>query len=189
MEGGVTLRAIATEAGVFGVFLVGLLISRALRRRWHPAEVAVMYLAGLLFELLTAHFWTYHHIFLVLPTRVDLDISIIFPLGWAGFVMAVTAVTEEGWRRWRMRRIWARAAWMALVSLTVGDAFETFFYRIGMIEYVRSEETRVAFILGQLPGLPPSMILSNYAIVLPCFVLFFRWLERGLGGRTPRPKR
>lgn len=142
-----------------------------------------MYALGLLFELLTAHMWTYHHIFLLLPTRIDHDISVLFPLGWAGLIMTATPVAESLWKRWRLngpiqRHLVLMAAW-----LLIGDLSETTFYRAGMIEYVNDSSTAANFCLGQWPGLPPTMVLVGYGLLQPFVTHYFRWLERDIGGR------
>ena len=83
----ITTRMILTECGVLAVFFLGLWVSHWLGRRWHATEMVAMYALGLLFELLTAHLWMYHNVFLVFRFEVAGDISILFPLGWAGLVM------------------------------------------------------------------------------------------------------
>jgi hypothetical protein len=179
----VTPRALATEAGVLGVFLLGALVSRSLRRRWHGSEIATMYALGLLFEVLTAHMWTYHHIFLVFPFAVDRDISILFPLGWAGLIMTATPLAERVWERRRLTGRAARHLALAAVWLAVGGASEIAFYTAGMIEYVRTDATRVNFALGQLPHLPPTLVLLGYGLLQPFASHFFHWMEKGLRTR------
>lgn len=175
------LRSLATECAVLGVFALGLLVSRRLGRRWSPMELVLMYAVGLLFEVLTAFMWRYHHIAFRLPSRVDDDLSIFFPLGWAGMITGATAVAEWVWRRWRIRGWWRRHAVLMGVWLVFGDTAETIFHRIGMIEYVREPSTEINFLLGQIPGLPPTMILLCYGLVQPFVSKLFQRLERDLG--------
>ena len=176
----IPLRSLLTEGAVLGVFLAGLGVSRALRRPWTGGEVAVMYVVGLMFEVLTCYMWKYHHIFLILPTPLDDDISALFPLGWAGLLMATTSLAEAAWARWRGSGWWARHLILMGVWLLIGDLSETTFAGIGMIEYVRQPNTEINFALGRLPGLPPTMILVTYPVFMPWGSHFIRWLERGL---------
>jgi hypothetical protein len=179
-------RSLATEAAVLGVFAAGLLVSKTLRRRWSPMEIVLMYAVGLLFEILTAFMWRYHHILFVLPSRVDDDLSIFFPLGWAGMITGATAVGERLADRWRVRGAWGRHGVLALAWLVIGDLAETTFHRIGMIEYVRSPDTEFNFWLGRVPGLPPTMILLGYGIFQPFASRLFQRLERDLRGGARR---
>jgi len=176
--GVIDARAVATEGAVLGVFGIGWLVSRALRRPWRAAEVLTMYMVGMLFEVLTCFMWQYHHIFLVLPWPLDNDISILFPLGWAGMIMTATPVAERLAARWRARSGLARHLVLAGVWLVIGAAAETTFYRIGMIEYIRDARTEVNFLLGQAPGLPPTLVLLCYGITQPFFSRYLQWLER-----------
>jgi len=176
----ISWHAIRNEAGVLAVFLAGLLVAARCRRRWTMPEMIVMYALGLLFELLSAHMWNYHDILLILPTQIDNDVSVLFPFGWAGLIMIATSTTEALWRRWRMTSWWKRHAVLVVVWLVVGDLVETTFYRIGMIEYVNDESTKANFSLGQVPGLPPTMILVGYGMLQPFASHYMRWLERGL---------
>ncbi len=177
-------RALGTEAAVLGVFLTGLLISRRLGRRWSGMELLLMYFVGLMFELYTAYMWHYHHILFLLPSQVDSDLSVLFPLGWAGLITGATAIAETLWRRWKVRGWWRQHAVLMLTWLAYGDVVETIFYRIGMIEYVRTPSTEVNFLLGQAPGLPPTMILIGYGLLQPFATRMFQRLERDLrGGR------
>ena len=66
-----------TESSVLALFLIGLLVSIKLKRRWHVTEIISMYALGLLFEILTSHMWIYHNIFLIFPFSED--ISVTFP--------------------------------------------------------------------------------------------------------------
>ena len=176
----IPLRSLLTEAGVLGVFAIGLYVSRAYKRRWHPSEIVTMYALGLLFEVLTSYMWDYHHIFLVYGFHIDHDISVLFPLGWAGLIMTVTPLAEHCWRRCRITSWWARHLVLMGVWLVVGDISETTFYNVGMIEYVRSDSTEMFFVLGQLPYFPPTMILVGYSLLHPFVTYFFQWMERGL---------
>src|SRR5690348_9629756 len=128
----IDLRSVLTEGGVLLVFLIGVVVSRALGRRWHPSEIFTMYALGLLFEILTAHMWNYHHIFLIFPTRIDNDISILFPFGWAGLIMTATAIAERVWALTDMRNLLGRHLLLAGIWLAIGDLAETTFYNIGM---------------------------------------------------------
>jgi len=176
----ITGRMLLTECGVLGVFVGGLLVSRCFKRRWHATEIITMYAFGLLFELLTADLWNYHNIFLVFPFRVDRDISVLFPLGWSGLIMTATPIAEYSWRRWKVNSWWARYLLIVIVWLVIGGISETTFYNVGMIGYVHNESTRVSFILGQLPYLPPTMILAGYGLIPPLVSYFFRWMENGV---------
>lgn len=182
----IPLRSLATELAVLGVFAIGLLLSRRLGRRWSPMEILLMYGIGLLFEILTAHMWRYHHIAFLLPSRVDDDLSIFFPLGWAGLITGATSIAEALWRRWRVRGWFRQQAVLVVTWLLYGDIIETIFYRIGMIEYVRDPSTEVNFLLGQVPGLPPTMILIGYGLLQPFATRMFQRLERDLGSRSRR---
>jgi len=172
-----TGRALLNESLVLGVFVLGLAVAARSRRRWRWPDIVVMYLMGLLFELLTAHMWRYHDIFLILPSSIDDDLSVLFPLGWAGWIMTTDAVAGRLADRGRIRSWWARHLVLMGVWLVIGDAAETLFYRIGMIEYIRDEATRVNYLLGQIPGLPPTVILAGYAVVPPLAVQFMRALS------------
>jgi hypothetical protein len=177
-------RAILVKAAILAVFAAGLLVARAYRRRWPPAEIAVMYLVGLLFEIVTGYMWNYHYIFIrypsFLPVNLGGDISLLLPLGWAGWIMICTTLAEEIWDRYRLLSTWSRHLALSAVWLVIGAAGETLFYRMGMIEYVRNDATRVNFLLGQAPGLPPTMILVGYGLLQPFFSHYFRWLETSL---------
>ncbi len=140
----ITPQALMTEAGVLAILICGFLASRALGRRWHFTEVMIMYTLGLLFEILTSHMWRYHNIFLLLPLLCAEDISILFPLAWAGLVMTATAMAEYIWRRHTVTRM-GRHAIMMLVWFLIGNIFETLFYNVGVIEYVRDEHTAINF--------------------------------------------
>ncbi len=179
----ITPRSILTELGVLGVFLIGVLVSRKLKRRWHPTEVAVMYSLGLLFEVLTCHMWHYHYIFLIYPLYIANDISVVFPLGWAGLIMTATPIAEKIWKKarvklWIMRHLILMGTW-----LIVGDTAETIFCNIGMIEYINNEATKVNFLLGQAPYLPPTVVLVGYGLLQPFVSWFLRWMELGLSER------
>lgn len=176
----IPLRSILTEGAVLAVFFVGIIVSRRFNRRWTGGELVVMYFIGLLFEVMTSYMWQYHHIFLILPTPIDSDISVLFPLGWAGMLMITTTLAEAMWARWKVARWWSRHLVLMAVWLVVGDVAETAFYNIGMIEYVREPRTEINFVLGQLPGLPPTLVLATYPIIQPLGSIFLRWLERGL---------
>ena len=179
-------RSVGTELAVLGVFATGLLISRRLGRRWSGMELLMMYFVGLLFEVLTAYIWRYHHIMFLLPSKVDDDLSIFFPLGWAGLITAATSTAEWLWRRWNVRGWWARHGVLTVVWLACGDTAETIFYRIGMIEYVRDPSTGVNFLLGQVSGLPPTMILLGYGVLQPFASRMFQRLERDLARGSRR---
>lgn len=172
----ITLRMLMTEAAVLAVFPLGLFLARRLGRGWHLSEIVILYGVGLLFEILTAHMWTYHHVFLVLPTPIDSDISLLFPLGWVGFVLTATALAEYFWKKFKAQRWWVRHGILMLTWLPVGLIGEIIFYRIGMIEYIDPRR----LILGQLPFLPPTLYLIGYAITPPFFSQFLLWLERDL---------
>lgn len=175
----IPLRSLLTEAGVACVFLSGLVVSRRLNRTWTGGELVVMYLIGLLFEVMTCYMWQYHHIVLIIPTPLDNDISALFPLGWAGLLMATTSLAEAVWARWRLVRWWSRHLVLMGLWLVVGDCSETIFAGIGMIEYIRDPRTETNFLLGRIPGLPPTMILATYPVFMPLGSQFIRWLERG----------
>lgn len=174
----ISARSVLTEAAVAGVFAFGLVVSRRLGRRWTWAEVCVMVLMGLLFELVTARMWTYHHVFILLPTFIDSDISALFPVGWAGLVMAATSCAERAWARKGVVHPLGRHLVLMLCWLAFGAVTEAVFYRIGMIEYVDIPGRRL--LLGQLPGLPPTVYMAGYSIIPPAFSQFLLWLERGL---------
>lgn len=176
----ITGRTLLTEGGVLGVFVIGLLVSRRLKRRWHATEIITMYALGLLFEVLTSSMWNYHNIFLVFPFHFDSDISILFPLGWAGLIMVATPVAEHAWRRWKVKSWLTRGLLLTAIWLAIGSISETTFYNAGMIEYVRTTETGVLYLLGQLPGLPPTMVLLGYGLLPPLISVYFQWMERGL---------
>ncbi len=178
--------AIATEAGVLCVFLLGLGISRLFRRRWHPTEIMTMYALGLLFEVLTAYMWEYHNIILVFPFLIADDISATFPLGWAGLIMTVTSLVERLWGRWRIKGWWRRHLILMSAWLVIGDVTETIFHNAGMFEYVRDEHTRINFVLGQFKPLPPTVVLLGYGFLQPFVTWFFLWMERGLSARKGR---
>ncbi len=179
---------VLTECAVLGVFVIGLLVSRHFKRRWHVTEIMTMYALGLLLEVLTAHMWTYHNVFLLFDFRVAHDISVLFPLGWAGLIMIATPIAESAWRRWNVGSWWSRHLVLVVVWLMVGDTSETIFYNLGMIEYVRNDATEMNFLLGQLPRLPPTMILLvGFGVLLPLVSHFFRWMERSLVRRATRP--
>ena len=97
----ITGAAVFNEGSVLAVFLIGLLVSIKLKRRWHITEIITMYALGLLFEILTSHMWIYHNIFLVFPFAED--ISVTFPLGWAGMIMTATTMAETLWRKFEIR--------------------------------------------------------------------------------------
>jgi len=179
-----TPRAVLSESAILGVFFLGLFLSRWLGGRRHPSELVLLFAVGLLFEILTAHLWTYHHVFLVLPTPIDSDISVMLPLGWTGLVLFSTAAAERVWARWGLSRWWAKHGVLAGIWLLCGAVGETFFYNIGVIEYI-DIPARV-FILGQLKPLPPTNYLVGYALVPPLFSQFLLWLERGLRERPDR---
>jgi hypothetical protein len=176
--------ALFVKAAILAVFAASLLVARIFRRHWPPAEISVMYLLGLMFEIATGYMWNYHHLFIrfpsVFPAYFGGDISVLLPFGWAGWIMICTTLAEEIWDRWRVRRLFARHLILAAVWLIIGSAGETLFYRIGMIEYVKNDMTRVNFLLGQVPGLPPTMILAGYGLLMPFFSHYFRWLERSM---------
>jgi len=178
--------ALAMEGGVFCVFIIGVLVSRLLGRRWHPAEVVFIYVLGLLFEVLTSYMWEYHHILVKLPLAVAGDISALFPLGWAGLVMMATALAERVWGRYRIGAWWARHLVLVVAWLVVGDTSETLFYNAGLFSYVRDERTAFIFAWGQAEPFPPTFILLGYGILLPFVSHYLRWLERGLGAPTGR---
>lgn len=180
----ITLRMVLTEGAVVGVFLVGILVSRRFGRRWHATEIITMYVLGLLFEVLTAYMWKYHYIFLTYPIDIDGDISVLFPLGWAGMIMVTTTLAEVLWVSIGTKKWWSRHLVLMVVWLVIGDLAETTFYQIGMIEYVHNERTEVNFVLGQLPGLPPTMVLLFYGLAQPLFSQYFLWMERGLARRA-----
>ena len=137
-----------------------------------------MYVMGLLFEIFTSHMWTYNHIFIVIPVPGAKDISALFPLGWAGWIMVTTTVTQVLWKLLRAERWWVRHLVLMGVWFVVGGAAETTFYRIGMFEYVNDASTRINFLLGQWGGLPPTMILLGYGGLPPLVSQFFLWMER-----------
>jgi hypothetical protein len=180
-------RTVGTEAAVLAVFAFGLAVSRRLRRPWAAPELVLMYALGLLFEVLTAPMWRYHWIALRLPFWGDGDISAAFPLGWTGWILAATAIAERWWRAAGFVRWWTRHLALMAVWLVLGGAGETFFYRIGMIEYVATGPGRVNFVLGQAEGLPPTAVLLGYGGLPPLVSQLFRWLERALARRSRRP--
>ena len=188
----INIRALFFKAAILAVFALGLLVARLFRRRWAASEISVMYVLGLLFEIVTGYMWNYHDIFIhfgsVFPAYFGGDISLLFPLGWAGWIMTCTTLAEEIWKRRAIRSWWARHLVLAAVWLIVGSAGETAFYRMGMIEYVRNDMTRVNFLLGQVPGLPPTMILVGYGILQPFFSHYFRWLESDMARATKNRK-
>ncbi|MFA6030348.1 MAG: hypothetical protein WC969_10880 [Elusimicrobiota bacterium] len=177
----IPLRSALTEAAVLAVFLGGIAVSRALKRRWSAPEVVLMCSIGLLFELLTAHWWNYRNIFILIPTPIDDDISALFPLGWAGLMMIATPVAERLRERWGLARWWQGHLVMMGVWLVVGSISEATFNAIGMIEYVDRPQLRL--LLGQLPGLPPTIYMVGYAFLPALIAQIFRWLERSL--KTP----
>ncbi len=179
----ITTAMVLTEMGVLGVFLVGIVTSRVLRRRWHPSEILVMYALGLLFEMLTAHFWEYQDIFLVFP--FEQDISVLFPLGWAGLIMTATSFAEHLWARFGVQSRLRRHLLLMACWLVVGNTAEIIFYNAGMIEYLRGPRSEINFILGQVPYLPPFMVLVGYGMGQPFVSHFFRWMEGGLSAPQP----
>jgi len=184
----ISTRAVLTECGVLGLFIIGLLLSYRYKRWWHPTEIIAMYSLGLLFEVLTAYMWIYHNIIFVFPFEIDHDISVFFPLGWAGMIIIATTLTETLWTAIGVRKWWSRHVWLSAVWLVFGGLTEITFHKIGMIEYVRDERTGVNFLLGQMPGMPPTMVLLFYGILPPLISQYFRWAERGLA-RRPRTSR
>lgn len=174
-------RAVLNESLVLGVFALGLVLAARGRRRWRWTEIVVMYLMGLLFEVLTAHLWRYHDLLLVLPGPIDDDLSVLLPLGWAGWIMTTHAIAVRLWERWRIRSAWTRHLVLMGVWLVIGSAAETLFYRIGMIEYVHAESGGMLFVLGQIPGLPPTNVLLGYAGIPPVAVQFMRALAASPG--------
>jgi hypothetical protein len=174
----ITVRACLTEAGVLGVFLLGLLVSRSLGRRWHVTEIAMMYVIGLLFEILTAYWWTYRNIFILLPIPINRDISALFPLGWAGLNLISASIAERFWDMHDIKTWWKRHGVLMAVWLIVGSISEATFNAAGMMEYVDRPTRRL--LLGQLPNLPPTIYMVGYAFLPPVITQFFRWMERGL---------
>jgi len=186
----ISLRSVLTEAAVFSVFLVGAGVSRWFKRRWTGGEIMVMYFMGLLFEVMSSYMWHYHYLFLLLPTPVAPDISVLQPLAWGGLIMTATPLAESAWSRWKVTRWWKRHLILMGIWLLVGGVAETVFYDIGMTEYVRQPNTEYNFIFGQLPGFPPTLILAAYPLVQPLGTVFLRWLERGLQSPgAPRARR
>jgi len=171
------LKPVLIELGVLGVFLTGLVLSRMLKRRWHPSEIIIMYVFGFLFEVLTAHMWSYLNVFLTFSFTVAKHISILSPLGWAGLVMGTTAIAERLWKRFRIRNRVARHCVLMMAWLLLGGGFEITFYNVGMFEYIRSQSTQVNFVLGQLPHMPPNMVFLGYFLIMPFISQYFRWLE------------
>lgn len=172
----IDLRSVLTEAAVLGVFVCGVAVSRTLKRRWTVPEIVLMCAIGLLFELLTAHWWNYRHIFLLIPTPIDSDISALFPLGWAGLMMIATPAAERLRERWDLKPWWQGHLVMMGAWLVVGSISEATFNAIGMIEYIDGPELRLLF--GQLPGLPPTIYMIGYAFLPALIAQLFRWLER-----------
>ena len=171
-------KEVFTESSVLAVFLVGLLVSAKLKRRWHTTEIITMYALGLLFEVLTAHMWIYHNIFLVFPFSED--ISVTFPLGWAGFVMTSTSIAETLWRRFEIETWWMKHVVLSASWLAVGGIAETVYYNGGLFDYVRDESAEIIFLLGQLEPLPPTVVLVVYGLCMPIVSQYFLWMERGL---------
>lgn len=167
-----------TESSVLAVFLIGLLVSIKLKRRWHVTEIICMYALGLLFEVLTSHMWDYHNIFLVFPFSED--ISVTFPLGWAGFVMAATSIAETLWRKYEIKTWWMQYIVLSGSWFVVGGTAETAYHNGGLFDYVRDGSTEIIFHLGQLEPLPPTVVLVVYGLCMPLVSCYFLWLEEGL---------
>ncbi|MDE2293404.1 MAG: hypothetical protein KGL53_15085 [Elusimicrobia bacterium] len=174
------IRDIFSEAAIVGLFAAGWGISKALGRRWTGAEVVVLAVIGLLFELLTAKLWHYHHIIFIIPTTIDNDISATFPFAWAGLVMAATSMAEWAWRRWSLAPLWKRQLALSGAWFLCGLFAETLFYNIGVIEYTDPPGWRL--IPGQFPPFPPTNFIVGYALVPPFFSWLMLWLESGLRG-------
>lgn len=179
-----TLRSLFTEFGVLGMFGFGLAVSRACHRSWSPAVTSLMCVVGLLFELLTARFWNYHHIVFRLPNPCDADISALFPLAWAGLLMASTSLSETLARRMRLRSRLSRHAMLMAAWFVIGNLFETIFFNIGVIEYARGEHERILFMLGQAPYLPPFAVMLGYGVFPPLVSRLFMAINRP----APRPR-
>lgn len=173
-----------TESSVLAVFLIGLLVSIKLKRRWHTTEIICMYALGLLFEVLTSHMWIYHNIFLIFPFSED--ISVTFPLGWAGFVMTATTIAETLWRKFEIKTWWMKHVVLSVSWLLVGGIAETIFYNGGLFDYARDASTGSIFILGQVEPLPPTVVLVVYGLLLPIVSYYFLWLEKGLSHLGPQ---
>ena len=174
----ITGTAVFNEGSVLAVFLIGLLVSIKLKRRWPITEIITMYALGLLFEILTSHMWIYPNIFLVFPFAED--ISVIFPLGWAGMIMTATTMAETLWRKFEIRTWWMKHVVLMLSWWVVGDIAETILYNTGLFDYARDASTELTFILGQVEPLPPTMILVGYGLLQPIVSYYFLWMEKGL---------
>ena len=175
-----TARALFNECAVLAGFLLSLAVAFRWQRRWAVTEIILMYAIGLLFELLTCFLWQYHDIAFVIPTPIDNDISALFPLGWAGWVILTTTLAEVLWRRWSIASWWARHLVLMALWLAVGDVAETFYYRRGMIEYLQTPHASLLYAWGQVPGLPPTLVLLGYAQLPPLVSQLFRRLEQAL---------